>query len=67
MRAHSPFRRALLLLAGDERLGAITPDGMFSRTSEVEFPADLPLELQAFLVWLTILLWKREAHRSSGG
>jgi hypothetical protein len=67
LRAHAPFRRAFLLLAGDERLGAITPDGMFSRNSEVDFPPDLPLELKAFLVWLTVLLWKRDAHSSSGG
>ena len=61
LRAQSAFRRAFVAQAGDVRLGSITPEGIFSRKSEVDLPADMPIAVKAFCVWLTVLLWKRDA------
>ena len=58
----SAFRRECGLLDGDRPIGAITPQSWISRRAEVLFAQEVPLYLQVFTVWLTLLLWKREAE-----
>lgn len=64
--AVSAFRRAFVLRAGDETHGTIAPDGLFRRTSTIDLPATLPMPVRAFLVWLAILIWKRDAASAGG-
>jgi hypothetical protein len=40
------------------------PEHVFTRRSAVDFPDNLPLPARIFMIWLTILLWKREAESS---
>ena len=36
--------------------------GFLSRLMNVELPDDLPLPIRALVVWLTLLLWKRDSE-----
>src|SRR5262249_37123684 len=64
LRAVSALRRQCLVLCEDRPLGRVSPDSWFSRRARLEIADDVPLVLQAFLVWLTLLMWKRD---SDGG
>jgi hypothetical protein len=65
LRARSPFRRELVLLLGSEEVGSISPDGFFTRRATVSLPEALALPVRVFLVWLTLILWKRDSESSS--
>jgi hypothetical protein len=32
----------------------------------IDLPENLPLPVRAFVIWLTVLLWKREAQAAGG-
>jgi hypothetical protein len=67
LKAVSMFQRTFHVYRDDERLGAIVPDSFLGRQASLQFPGDTPpLMMQAFLAWLTLLLWKRAAAASSG-
>jgi hypothetical protein len=51
--------RSFVLLQNDTEAGRIGATGFFSRKCEAELPDDLPLEVQAFLIWLVISTWRR--------
>jgi hypothetical protein len=42
-------------------VGAIARSGFFTAKSTAELPDDLPPEVQAFLIWLVIITWRRQA------
>lgn len=56
------WKRELVLHEGDRELGAIIPEKVFARRARVELTDDLPLVLKLFVVWLTLLLWKRTSE-----
>ena len=64
LRAANALRRQFLLLDGGTEVGVIDPQSVWTRSADVEFRIPLPEAVQAFIVWLTLLLWKRE---SDGG
>jgi hypothetical protein len=64
LRAASALRRKFVLLQGSNEVGVIAPEHAFSRRAAVDLRVTLPAAVQAFIVWLTLLLWKRE--RNSG-
>ena len=70
LQAQSALRRPFVLLQGSQEVGWITPQGIFSRKTQVDLPEVLPLPVRVFLLWLTIVLWKRDADSAaaaSGG
>ena len=58
------FSRTFNLLAGRQVVGTLSPRGFLSRRMDIELSEDLPLPIKVFVVWLTVLLWKRD---SDGG
>lgn len=60
--AKSAFRRQFVLLDGDQPVGSISPEGLFTRKAAVELPKSLPLFLQLFIVWLAMTLRKHESY-----
>jgi hypothetical protein len=56
----SLFRRAFVLLDGSRQVGALVPKGTFTREAAADLPHDLPLPVRMFIVWLTVISWKRE-------
>jgi len=65
LRAKSAFRREFLLLDGDREIGTLSPKGFFTRRAAVEFPEELPLQTKVFIIWLAVILWKRESDSSA--
>jgi hypothetical protein len=66
LQAASPFTRRFVLLDGEQEIGQVKTDNPFSRKASVTFPDDVPAEVQVFLIWLVVLLWKRAAAAASG-
>jgi hypothetical protein len=60
LQARSAWRRTMDLSVEGRSAGAITPTSIWSRRATANLPAALPLPVQVFVVWLTVLLWKRD-------
>ena len=61
----SIWRRTFALLDGERQIGAISPESAWTRRATADLPPDVPVPIQAFVVWLVILLWKRDAQSSA--
>jgi hypothetical protein len=61
LQAESAFRRTFLLLSGERQIGSLSPERMMSRRAAVDLPAELPLAVRVFVIWLALILWKRAA------
>jgi hypothetical protein len=59
LKAASTFGRSYVLTEHDVQIGAIAPLGWLARKWRAELPDDLAPEVQAFLIWLVIILWRR--------
>jgi hypothetical protein len=55
------FRRECGVFRGEHRIGSIVPRSWLGRRASAQFAGEVPPVLQAFLTWLTLLLWKRES------
>ena len=62
LKKESLVGRSFILLEGDVEAGSIRPEGLLSRKATVSLPEDTPLSIQLFIVWLAIILWRREAN-----
>jgi hypothetical protein len=56
-----------VLIDGDDVIGSISRDGIFSRKSTIDIPDRFPLPIQAFIFWLVALLWKRATDSAAAG
>ena len=63
--AKSALRRAFALLDGNREVGSLSPRSIFTRRAAVDLPENLPLPLKVFIIWLTVILWKRESDSSA--
>lgn len=61
----SVWRREFGLFADGVRVGSIAPEAWFSRRARIDLPDQMPGWGRAFVVWLTLLLWKRDSDSSS--
>ena len=66
LRKQSWWKRSFVVLDGEKQIGSLAPTSLWTRRATVDLPAQWPLHLQAFVIWLTLVLWKREAHAGSG-
>ena len=66
LKSRSSFSRGFRLLKDGALIGTLSPSGIMSRRMNVELTEELPLSLKAFVVWLTVLLWKRAAEAAAG-
>lgn len=53
--------RTFDLYEGAARVGEVRPRHPFTRKAAATLPADLPLAVRVFILWLVVLLWKRAA------
>ncbi len=58
--AEGVFKRSFVLREGNRVIGSLWPESVLARTAKVDLPREFPLERQCFLVWLAILIWRRE-------
>lgn len=64
LQAKSALSREFGLFDGDRRVGAVVPASWLSRRARADFDAEIPPPLQAFVLWLTLLMWKRSSDSS---
>ena len=65
LRAKSAFGREFTLCDGQSEIGSIAPEGFFTRRAVASLPEELPLPVRVFILWLVIILWKRQSDGSS--
>jgi hypothetical protein len=65
LRPRGIFSRGFQLLSRGAVVGTLSAGGFFSRRMDVELSEELPLPLRAFVVWLTLLLWKRDMEAAA--
>ena len=61
----SIWRRTFALLDGERQIGTIEPESAWTRRAIADFASDWPMPIQAFVIWLVIILWKRNAQNSA--
>jgi hypothetical protein len=64
LRPRSIFGRTFILTAGSREIGSVTPHNAFTRKATADLPADLPIPVRAFIVWLVMIAWKRTQDAS---
>jgi hypothetical protein len=62
--ARMPLMRAFVLEQGGAQVGSMVPEALFTRRAEVLLPEGLSVERKAFLIWLALLMWRREHRRA---
>jgi hypothetical protein len=61
LKKESAWRSGFILSRdGVGLVGFVRWRGFFNREWTVDVPEELPLEVRVFVVWLVIILWKRE-------
>ena len=66
LKAVSSFGRKFDVFCDEKPIGAIEPQNCFGRQANIHFNEDVPPAIQAFLAWLTLLLWKRDSDAAAG-
>ena len=61
LKRSSWWRREFALCDGEIPLGSIAPESWLTRRAQVTLPEDVPGWARAFVVWLTLLMWKRDS------
>ncbi len=59
--ARKALKREFVLNDGESEIGTMAPAGAFTRRAVAELPEELPLPVQVFIVWLVLLMWRRES------
>jgi hypothetical protein len=65
LKRRSMFSRTFELHEGPTMVGSLSATGMLSRRMNIELPESLPLPVRVFVVWLTVVLWKRETEAAA--
>jgi len=58
----SIFSRRFHLISGKAVVGRLSPNRWFSRRMNIHLSENLPLPVSTFVVWLTLLMWKRDCN-----
>ena len=61
----STFARTFILTEGDRQVGSIAPIGWLGRKCKADLPDDLAPEIQAFVIWLAIIMQRRAAAQAT--
>jgi hypothetical protein len=65
LRRVSIWRRTFVLMDDERQIGSIAPAHVWTRRATADLPPDWPAPLTAFVIWLVIILWKREANHAA--
>jgi hypothetical protein len=65
LKATSAWGRGFALLDGEVQIGAVRPARALGRQARVDLPEDMPLEVRLFVLWLTLMLWKRQQQAAN--
>ena len=68
LKKESAWRSAIVLSRnGVGLVGSVRRRSFFNREWTVDVPEELPLEVRVFVVWLVVILWKREDSAAAAG
>ena len=65
LRPRSAWGRALALEEGEREVGEVAPRRIWSRRATATLPDTLPLSVRLFVLWLAVLVWKRDDDASA--
>ncbi|OPY04941.1 MAG: hypothetical protein A4E61_00504 [Syntrophorhabdus sp. PtaB.Bin184] len=65
LRAASPVERMFILSENGRELGTVRPEHAFTRKAVIDLPAEIDLPVRIFMVWLVLVLWKRDEESAS--
>jgi hypothetical protein len=65
VRKPSVWRRGFVLMDGERQIGSLSPESMWTRRATADLPSDWPMPIKAFVIWLVIILWKRDANNAA--
>lgn len=60
LHARSSFRRAFVLMDGSRQIGSIEPASALTRKAMADLPDSWPVPVRAFVIWLTMIQWRRD-------
>jgi hypothetical protein len=63
--AESAFRRKFVLRENSQAVGSVYPANAFTRKCVVDLPTGIALPVRVFMVWLVIILWKRDSDSAA--
>ena len=63
VRKPSVWRREFIVERGDTQIGSLVRSG-WGRAATVTLPEAWPLAVKVFVMWLAMILWKRESNAS---
>ncbi|MBA4417739.1 MAG: hypothetical protein C0392_07495 [Syntrophus sp. (in: bacteria)] len=64
LEAEAALRRKFVLRGGGRTVGSVQPEHAFTRRAVIDLPEDIALPVRIFMIWLTLILWKRDADAS---
>jgi len=67
LRARSAWRREMVLFDDGAEIGSVAPERAWGRRARVDLPEGFPLELGLFIIWLSLVLWKRQERAAHSG
>lgn len=65
LEARTPFGRTFVLRDSQGEIGSVRPDNFITRRATADFPEAFPLPVRIFLLWLVIILWRRDDDSGS--
>jgi hypothetical protein len=65
LRPRAAWSRTLMLQEGEREVGGVTPRSLWSRRATATLPDTLPLPVRLFVLWLAVLVWKRDDDAAS--
>lgn len=66
VRRQSAWSRRIQVLEGDREVGHVARSSWWTYRAAATLPDTMPVPVQVFCVWLSTLIWKREADASAG-
>jgi hypothetical protein len=66
LRKRSIWQRGFVLMDGEREIGSVAPESIWTRRAAADLPSDWPAPIKAFVSWLVVILWKRDANSGSG-
>ena len=67
LRRKSLIRRSVALLNDLGEIGSVSPAGFVTRRANVDLPENLRLPVRIFIIWLVLILWKRDSDSAAAG
>jgi hypothetical protein len=63
--AESTLRRKFVLQENGRTVGSVCPVNAFTRKCDADLPTGISLPVRVFMIWLVILLWKRDSDTAA--